>query len=57
MVAPAGREVEPSAAYSADKKAVVDGELDDAVEGLFTRFQENLQLKYGRDYWGLLFRL
>ena len=57
MVAAARCEVEPSAAYSADKEAVVDGELDDAVEGLFTRFKQHLQLKYGRDYWGLLFRL
>ena len=34
VVAATGCEVEPSAAYPADEQAVVDGELDDAVEGL-----------------------
>ena len=49
MVAAARCEVEPSAAYSADKEAVVDGELDDAVEGLLPGFKEHLQLKIGMD--------
>ena len=50
MVAAARCEVEPSAAYPADEEAVVDGELDDAVEGLLPRFQEHLQLKFGIEY-------
>ena len=49
MVAAARCEVEPSAAYSADKEAVVDGELDDAVEGLLPGFKEHLQLKINMD--------
>ena len=39
VVAAAGSEVEPSAAYPADEEAVIDGELDDAVEGLLPRLQ------------------
>ena len=39
VVAAAGCEVEPSAAYPADEQAVVDGELDDTVEGLLPRLQ------------------
>ena len=39
VVAAAGCEVEPSATYPADEQAVVDGELDDAVEGLLPRLQ------------------
>ena len=39
VVAAAGCQVEPSAAYPADEQAVVDGELDDTVEGLLPRLQ------------------
>ena len=45
VVAASGGEVEPSAAYSADEEAVVDGELDHAVQGLLPRFQKHLQLQ------------
>ena len=49
MVAAARCEVEPSAAYSADEETVVDGELDDGVEGLLPGFKEHLQLKINMD--------
>ena len=49
VVAAARCEVEPSAAYSADEETVVDGELDDGVEGLLPGFKEHLQLKINMD--------